>query len=104
MRQIISVKSFIEIYIKDYPSTDTNSLLLATSINHNIIKIVNTSVNSSISRANSTVSAANSSSGGGFGGGSSGGGGRWPEEAAVEVASKTTKKTGYKSCFLFVNN
>lgn len=69
------VQDKMKIYINEYPSTDYNSLLLVTSINNNIIRTINTSVSSSISRANSTIASSNSSSGGGFGGGSSGGGG-----------------------------
>ena len=81
------VQDKMKIYINDYSTTDYNSLLLATNINSNIIRTINNSVNSSISRANSTIASSNSSSGGGFGGGSSGGGGgRWPEEAAAVVS------------------
>ena len=81
------VQDKMKIYINDYSTTDYNSLLLATNINSNIIRTINNSVNSSISRANSTIASSNSSSGGGFGGGSSGGGGgRWPEEEAAVVS------------------
>lgn len=80
------VQDRMKIYIVDNNISDTN-VLLASSINNNIVRSINRSVNTSINTANSTISVANASSGGGYGGGSSfGGGGRWPE-AAVEVVS-----------------
>ena len=73
------VQSKMKLYINDSTElSSTDYFLLTTSINNNFVKTINRSINSSISTANSTISASSSSSGGGYGGGSSFGGGRRP--------------------------
>lgn len=83
------VQKTMKMNINEYTSSDINTLVLATSINNNIIRTINSSINTSVSTARTTISAASSSSGGGFGGGSSGGGGfggrRWPEEVVSNI-------------------
>lgn len=77
------VQDKLKMYINDMDTTD-NYLLIAASLDRNLIRTINSSVNTSVSTANLTISST-SSSGGGYGGGSSFGGGgggrrrwRWP--------------------------
>ena len=70
---------------------DTN-LLIYQSINLNLTRELNRSVQSAISNSTSSISSSSYSSGGGFGGGSSGGGGRRRPEEAAEVVSRINLK------------
>ena len=81
------VEKRMKMYITDTSQVDTN-LLIYQSINLNLTRELNRSVQSAISNSTSSISSSSYSSGGGFGGGSSGGGGRRRPEAAVEVVSK----------------
>ncbi len=85
------VEKRMKMYITDTSQVDTN-LLIYQSINLNLTRELNRSVQSAISNSTSSISSSSYSSGGGFGGGSSGGGGRRRPEAAVEVVSKINLK------------
>ena len=83
------VQKKLEMHINDFDSTTVDSyLLIATSIDRNFVKTIDSSINKSISTANSTISAASSSSGG-YGGGSSfgggGGGRRWRRRSLLNI-------------------
>ena len=81
------VEKRMKMYITDTSQVDTN-LLIYQSINLNLTRELNKSVQTAISNSSSSLSSSSYSSGGGFGGGSSGGGGRRRPEAAVEVVSR----------------
>ena len=85
------VEKRMKMYITDTSQVETN-LLIYQSINLNLTRELNRSVQSAISNSTSSISSSSYSSGGGFGGGSSGGGGRRRPEAAVEVVSKINLK------------
>ena len=91
------VEKRMKMYITDTSQVDTN-LLIYQSINLNLTRELNRSVQSAISNSTSSISSSSYSSGGGFGGGSSGGGGRRRPEAAVEVVSKINLK------YIVINN
>ena len=82
------VEKRMKMYITDTTSQVDTSLLIYQSINLNLTRELNRSVQKAISNSSSSISSSSYSSGGGFGSGSSGGGGRWRPEAAVEVVSK----------------
>ena len=89
------VQKRLKLYIANTDNDYYENLLIYRDLNfHYIIRNINSSINTSISVANSELySSGSSSSSGGFGGGSSGGGGRrWTAEAA-EVVSNNTKGT-----------
>ena len=86
------VEKRMKMYITNINQGNTNqidtNLLIYQSINLNLTKELNKSVQTAISNSSSSISSSSYSSGGGFGGGSSGGGGWRRPEAAVEVVSK----------------
>ena len=90
------VEKRMKMYITDINQGNTNridtNLLIYQSINLNLTRELNKSVQKAISNSSSSISSSSYSSGGGFGGGSSGGGGRRRPEAAVEVVSKINLK------------
>ena len=87
------VEEQMKMRMTDTSGIDTN-LLIYHSISTNLIRDLNTSVNSAIST--SSYNSTPHSSGGGFGGGSSGGGGRRRPEAAVEVVSRILEIKEYR--------
>ena len=82
------VQKRLKLYIADTDNDYYDDILFYRNLNY-IVRSINSSVNTSISVANSELySGSSSSSSGGFGGGSSGGGGRrWTAEAAVVVSN-----------------
>ena len=82
------VQKRLKLYIADTDNDYYDDILFYRNLNY-IVRSINSSVNTSISVANSELySGGSSSSSGGFGGGSSGGGGRrWTEEAAEVVSN-----------------
>lgn len=69
------VQKMMKLHISDFDTSD-EYIFLATSLNYNLTRTINHTINQTIHSADQTISASthSSSSGGGFGGGSSGGG------------------------------
>ena len=90
------VEKRMKMYITDINQGNANqidtNLLIYQSINLNLTRELNRSVQSAISNSTSSISSSSYSSGGGFGGGSSGGGGRRRPEEAAEVVSRINLK------------